>query len=89
MLDKEGDIVVDGTPFEMMQYETQVLLSGHMVMPSEQDDHEMHLQNQGALLQTPNATPELQQHVMMHQQFLMQMQAAQQQQGGSGEEPVQ
>lgn len=88
-LDKEGDIVVDGTPFEMMQYETQVLLSGHMVMPSEQDDHEMHLQNQGALLQTPNATPELQQHVMMHQQFLMQMQAAQQQQGGSGEEPVQ
>ena len=86
-LDKEGDIVVDGTPFEMMQYETQVLLSGHMVVPSEQDDHEMHLQNQGALLQTPNATPELQQHVMMHQQMMMQIQAAQQQQQGGGEEP--
>jgi len=90
-LDKEGDIVVSGTPFELMQAETQVLLSGHMVVPSEQDDHEMHLQNQGALMNTPNATPELQQHIMMHQQALMQIQAMQQQQqqGSGGNEPVQ
>lgn len=91
---KDGDklLMVENSPMQTIMNENQVLLSGHFVMPNPNDDHEMHIKMQGGLAQAPYATPEMQQHVMYHQQMLQQMQMSQQQpQGGQGgtEEPTQ
>lgn len=80
-------LLINNSPLQQVTAENQLLLSGHMVFPSEQDDHEFHMQNQGALAQSPYATPQLQQHVQYHQQMLMQMQQAQGMQPGGQPAP--
>ncbi len=75
-------LIVTDSPLVAITAENQALMSGHMVMPSQADDHQFHIQMQQPLAGAPYATPEMQQHVMMHQQALMQMQMAQQQQQG-------
>jgi hypothetical protein len=89
--DPEKLLMVTDSPLAQVTAENQSLLSNHMVMPSPNDDHEFHLQMQGQLAQSPFATPELQQHVMMHQQAVQQMQMMQQAQAqqGQGQPPIQ
>lgn len=70
-------LLLSDSPLVIVTAETQALMSGHMVIPSPMDDHEFHMQMQGPLAQSPYSTPEMQQHLMMHQQAVMQMQAMQ------------
>lgn len=81
-------LLIQDSPLAQLTQETAVLMSGHMVVPSQNDDHEFHIKNQGPIAQTPYATPELQQHLQYHQQMLMQMQAAQGQQAEGQSESV-
>ena len=88
--DPDKLLLTENTPIQIVMAENELLLSGRLVVPSQNDDHEFHLNNQMALAQSNFATPELQQHVQMHQQAMMAMQAPQQgqpQPGGQG--PVQ
>lgn len=82
-------LLIDGTPLEQVTAENQVLLSGHSIMPSPNDDHQFHLENQQALAQSPYATPQMQEHIQMHMQYMQQMQMAQQQQEQGGQPPIQ
>lgn len=75
--DPERLLLVNNSPLQQTTSEHQSLLSSHMVMPSQNDDHQFHLEQHMPLAQTPYATPELKQHTMMHQQMLQQQQAQQ------------
>lgn len=81
-------LLINDSPLSLVMAENQALLTGHQIMPNQNDDHEFHLKNQGALAASPYATPEVQMHVQMHQQMLQQMQMAQQQQQ-QGQQPPQ
>jgi hypothetical protein len=90
---KEPDrlLMMTNSPLVMVNAENQALMGGHMVIPNQMDDHNFHLQMQGPLAQSPYATPEMQQHAMMHQQALAQMEAMQAQaaEGGAPAGPQQ
>lgn len=75
-------LLVEGTPIAIATRENELLMQNRFVMPSEQDDHEAHLQLHGPLMMNGGGTQALQQHIMMHQQAVMAMQ--QQQAGGPG-----
>ncbi len=82
--DPERFLIVNNSPLQQVTSENETLMSGHQVIPSQNDDHEFHMQMHGPIAQSPYATPEMQQHFQMHQQALMmmqQMQAQQQEQG--------
>lgn len=57
--------------------ENQLLMGNTQVGINEKDNHEMHLQNQGPLAQSPYATPAVVQHVQMHMQAFQQIQLQQ------------
>ena len=76
--DPDKLLLVNNSPLEQVTAENKALLSGHLVLISPNDDHEFHMQMQGPIAQSPFATPEMQQHFMMHQQAAQQMQMAQQ-----------
>lgn len=75
-------ILIENSDYENIQKENEVLLSGHLVVPSDTDDDQKHLEAQSPLAQSPYATPAMQQHVQMHMQRLQMMQQ-QQAQGGA------
>lgn len=81
--DPERLLIIGNSPLEQIMAENKSLLSGHAVLPAQQDDHEFHLKMQMALAQSPMATPELIQHVQYHQMMIQQMQAAQAQPPGA------
>lgn len=83
MKEPEKLLLTDTSPIMQIMAENRLLLSSHMVMPGQADDHQLHLQMQGPLAQSPYGTPELQQHVMMHQQAVQMMQQAAATQGGN------
>jgi len=74
------DFFIPDTVLGRINLENQLLLAGRGVEVQEQDDHELHFQSHSLLLNTPSATPALQQHAQQHQQILLQIQAAQEQQ---------
>ena len=76
-------LLMNDSPLSQVTAENQVLMSGHQIMPAQEDDHQFHIQYQQALAQSPFATPAIQQHVQIHMQYLQQMQLAAQQQGGN------
>lgn len=82
-------LISDNTPVEIIASENKLLLSGHAVLPSPDDDDELHLKSQGPLSQSPYTTQQLQQHVQFHTQQLQQKQAQQAQQGGPPQQPGQ
>jgi hypothetical protein len=91
---KEPDrlLIVTQSPLQQVTAENQALMTGHMVMPAQNDDHQFHMEQQGALAQSPYATPEMQQHLQMHQQFMMMAEQAAQQDPNApqqGQPPVQ
>lgn len=73
-LQSDDILIVKDSPLALVEAENTSLMASHMVMPSEQDDHELHLKLQGPLAAAPYATPELLQHVQMHQEILMMQQ---------------
>lgn len=71
------ELLINNSPLEAIMAENKLMLQGHIVLPSQNDDDELHLKYQMPLAQSPYATPEIQQHVQMHAQRLEQMKAAQ------------
>lgn len=89
-LDTDRLLIIGESESARIVSENAVLMQNTMVIPGPNDNHEMHMQIHGPIAQSQFTTPALQQHMQMHQQALMQMQAMQQQQGGgNGEPPVQ
>ena len=84
--DPDRLLLMTDSPLMQVTSENQVLQSGHFVQPSETDDHAFHIQNQGALAQSPYATPAMKQHVQMHMMMQQQMQAMQQSQQQGAEQ---
>lgn len=82
-------LLIQNSPLSIVATENEVLMSNRDVAVLPNDDHNFHLQQQGALAQSPYATDALRNHVMMHQQMLQQIQLAQKQQGENPEEQVQ
>lgn len=81
-------LLTEGTPTEILAKETELLMSNHLVIPAETDDHKMHLEQQGPIAQSPWATDAMKQHVQYHMQMLQALEMAQAQQQPGGE-PVQ
>lgn len=88
--DPDKLLLVTGSPLEIVTSINQALMTGHMVYPSPNDDHEFFLQQQQPLAASPSATPEMQQHVQMRMMMMQQQQMmAQQQAGGAEQAPPQ
>lgn len=76
-LKDDGLLVMKNSPMDLIAAENTSLMNGHMVIPSPNDDDELHMKLQGPLAMAPYATPEMQQHLAMHQEQMMQKQAMQ------------
>jgi len=90
-MDPNTSLVVNQSEAARIVAENQVLMQNALVLPSPQDNDEMHMQQHAPLAGSPFATQALQQHVQMHQQQMMQKQAQaeQGQEQGGGEPPAQ
>lgn len=82
-------LITASTPLETVTKENELLMSGHLVIPNQNDDHEFHMQQHQALAQSPYATPEIQQHLQIHTQMLQQMQMMMQAQAEEEKGPIQ
>jgi hypothetical protein len=80
------EFFIPNTPLGQITLENQLLLEDRSVEVQEDDDHELHMQSHMLLLNSPSATPALQEHVQAHQQIFQQIQQAQQQSQGLAEE---
>lgn len=77
--DPEKLLLITNSPLQIVTSENQALMTGHMVQPNPNDDHEFHLKQQAPLAQGAQANPAIQQHVQIHAMYLQQQQQAQQQ----------
>lgn len=76
-LEDEDTLLQKNSPISIITAENVTLLSGHMIVPSPNDDDQMHLQfHQGAAM-SGNVTQELLDHIEFHVQQGQQKEAAQ------------
>lgn len=86
---KDLDVLIPpDTEYDNIMAENRLLSSGTMVLVKEAEDHNKHIQFHMTLLNSPYATPEVQEHVMQHQQMMQMMQMNAPQQGGPVPEDI-
>ena len=72
-------LITEMGPLQKIEAENALLAQNQQIMPGQQDNHEMEVQAHSALPMELQ-TPALQEHIMLHQQFMQQMMMVQQQQ---------